>query len=81
MVQRMKAIFRDGAFYPESPCDFPPDSHVELTVEGPTILPPVVTDPDERRRRLRALVERMQANPIPPNAPARFTREELHERR
>jgi hypothetical protein len=39
----------------------------------------MITDPEERAKRMKALVERMQRNPIPANAP-RFTRDELHER-
>ena len=48
-------------------------------VGGPHIIPPSITDPEERARRLAELVERMRNNPIPLNAP-RFTRDELHER-
>lgn len=43
-------------------------------------IPPEITAPAERAQAIEELVERMQANPIPPGAP-RFTREELHERR
>jgi hypothetical protein len=42
---------------------------------------PEITDPEERKRVLREVVERMKANPIPEGAPRRFTRDELHERR
>jgi hypothetical protein len=44
------------------------------------IIPPEITDPAERARVIEEIVRRMQANPIPPDAPY-FTREELHERR
>ena len=81
MAQRLKAIYQNGAFVPQSPCDLPENSEVELVIEGPHVLPPLVTDPEERKRILEQLVQRMRSNPIPANAPRRFTREELHERR
>ena len=80
MSQRVRAIYQQGAFIPQEPCDLPEGSQVELIIENPHIIPPVVTDPEERKRILERMVERMRANPIPANAP-RFTREELHERR
>lgn len=81
MSQTLKAIYRDGAFIPQTPCDLPEGAEVELTIQGPRLLPPKVTDPEERKRILEEMVERMRANPIPAGAPRRFTREELHERR
>lgn len=81
MIMRMKAIYRNGTFIPQSPCDFPQDSEVELTVESPSLVAAPISDPHEKRLRLAALVERMRANPIPRLAPAKFTRDELHERR
>jgi predicted DNA-binding antitoxin AbrB/MazE fold protein len=81
MAQRLKAIYRNGAFIPQAPCDLPEESEVELTINEPHVLPPTVTDSEERQRLLVQLVERMRSNPIPAGAPRRFTREELHERR
>ncbi|HEX7176022.1 MAG TPA: antitoxin family protein [Pyrinomonadaceae bacterium] len=81
MSQTLKAIYRDGAFIPQVPCDLPEGAEVELTVSAPRSLPPPVTDPEERKRILEEMVARMRANPIPADAPRRFTREELHERR
>jgi predicted DNA-binding antitoxin AbrB/MazE fold protein len=81
MAQRLRAIYQNGAFVPQSPCDLPENSEVDLVVERPHLLPPLVTDPDERKRILRRMVERMRNNPIPADAPQHFTREELHERR
>ena len=81
MSQTLKAIYRDGAFIPQSPCDLPEGVEVELTINAPHILPPEVEDPAERRRILEAMVVRMRANPLPADTPRRFTREELHERR
>ena len=79
MSQRIKAVFQDGAFVPEEPCDLPDGSQVELIVEGPLSLPPAEKDPEERKRILKAMIERMKQNPIPADAP-RFSRDDLHER-
>lgn len=80
MSQRLKAIYQGGAFIPQSPCDLPENSEVELIIEAPSVIPPAVTDPEERKRIMSEIVENMRNNPIPADAP-RFTREELHERR
>lgn len=81
MSQTLKAIYCDGAFIPQTPCDLPEGAEVEITVSAPHLIPPTVTDPEERKRILREVVENMRANPLPKDAPRRFTREELHERR
>lgn len=80
MSQRLKAVYQNGAFIPHAPCDLPENSEVELTIHDPYTIPPQITDPAERAKLLRELVQRMKENPLPDNAP-RFTREELHERR
>jgi predicted DNA-binding antitoxin AbrB/MazE fold protein len=80
MVQRLKAVYQNGAFVPQAPCDLPEGSEVELTIHDPYTIPPSVTDPQERARILKELVQRMKDNPLPADAP-HFTREELHERR
>ena len=80
MSQRLRAIYQGGAFIPQSPCDLPENSEVELIIETPHVIPPAVTDPEERKRIMSEIVENMRNNPIPADAP-RFTREELHERR
>ncbi len=80
MTYRMRAVYRGGAFVPESRCPLPDNAEVDLVVQGPLRTPPAVADPEERRRLLRRITERMRQNPIPANAP-RFTRDELHERR
>ena len=80
MSQRLRAIYRDGAFVPQTPCDLPEDAEVELIVQGPHLLPPKVKDVAARAEILKQIVERMRQNPIPAGAP-RFTRDELHERR
>ena len=81
MSQTLKAIYRGGAFIPQAPCDLPEGAEVEITVRAPSLIPPKVPAPEERKRILEGMVERMRANPIPADAPRRFTREELHERR
>jgi predicted DNA-binding antitoxin AbrB/MazE fold protein len=81
MSQTLKAIYRDGAFIPQTPCDLPEGSEVELTITETRVMPPQAVDPEARKRILEGMVARMRANPIPAEAPRRFTREELHERR
>lgn len=80
MVPRIRAIYRRGIFQPETPCNLPENSEVELLVQETGVAPPTVTDPIERRRMLAELVTRMQANPIPAECKIP-TREELHARR
>jgi predicted DNA-binding antitoxin AbrB/MazE fold protein len=80
MAQSLKAIYRNGAFIPQTPCDLPDGAEVELTVRTAEIEQPAEPDPEERKRILARMVERMKANPLAPDAP-RLTREELHERR
>lgn len=80
MSRRIRAIFQSGAFIPEQDCGLPDGSEVELIIESTLTLAPAVKDPEERKRILRAMIERMKQNPIPADAP-RFSRDELHERR
>ena len=78
--QTFRAIFQGGVFVPESPCDLPAGTAVDLDVRPATLIRPKVVDPEERRRLLSQVVQSMRANPLPAHA-IRFTREELHERR
>ncbi len=80
MSRRLRATYRSGIFVPESACDLPEGAAVDLTIHGPIFLRPEVTDPEERKRILAGMIERIQKNPIPPDAPP-LDRESLHERR
>ena len=80
MSLQVKAVFRNGAFVVQEPCDLPQEAEVNLIVQGPLVVPPAVTDPEERARILAAMTQRMRQNPLPAGAP-HFTREQLHERR
>jgi len=80
MNRQVKAVYRNGAFVVREPCDLPQESEVNLIIQGPLVLPPVVTDSAERTRILDQVTERMRQNALPMESP-RFTREELHERR
>jgi predicted DNA-binding antitoxin AbrB/MazE fold protein len=74
---RLQAIYRGGVFVPQIPCDIPEGAEVDLIIQERAILPPEITDPDEQKRILGIVVERMLQNPIPAEAP-RLTRESLH---
>ena len=80
MTYRMKAVYRQGAFVPETRCDLPENTEVVLLVQDPVRLSPAITDPEHRSSVLRRITDRMKQNPLPADAP-RFTRDELHERR
>jgi predicted DNA-binding antitoxin AbrB/MazE fold protein len=80
MSRTVKAVYQGGVFIPEEECDLAEGTKVELEIR-PYLLPPTVKDPEERKRILAEVVKSMSENPIPPDAPLRFTREELHERR
>ena len=81
MAQTLRAVYRSGKFEPLTLPDLPEGAEVDLTVEETDDTPQVVTDPEERAKILAELIESMRSNPIPPNAPRKFTREEMHERR
>jgi hypothetical protein len=80
MIEHIRAVFREGAFYPVTPCPVPENLEVTLIVQPANLQPPTVTDPEERRAILKRLTERMMQRTLPPDAP-RFTRDQLHERR
>jgi len=79
MPQALKAIYHSGTFILQTACDLPEGVEVELFVKSPQVIPPRIADVDSRQDFLRLLVQRMQQNPIPSNAP-RFIRDTLHER-
>lgn len=80
MLQPLKAVYRNGAFVLQTAFEFPEETEVELLIQSPQAVSPPITDIETKRQFLKSLIERMQQNPIPLNAP-RFTREMLHERR
>lgn len=80
MPQALKAVYRSGTFILQTACNLPEGIEVELFVQSIQVVPPRITDIAARQNFLKLLVERMQQNPIPSNAP-RFTRDMLHERR
>lgn len=80
MPQALKAIYRNGTFILQTAFDLPEDTEVELLIQSPQVVSPPIADVETKRQLLKSLIERMQQNPIPMNAP-RFTRDMLHERR
>ncbi|MEE3716943.1 antitoxin family protein [Tumidithrix elongata RA019] len=80
MPRALRAIYRSGTFILQTACNLPEGIEVELFVQSSQIVPPKIADIGARQNFLNLLVERMQHNPIPFDAP-RFTRDMLHERR
>lgn len=80
MPQALKAIYRNGTFVLQTTFELPEGTEVELLIQSPQVVSPPISDLETKQQFLKSLVERMQQNPIPLNAP-RFTRERLHERR
>jgi predicted DNA-binding antitoxin AbrB/MazE fold protein len=79
MPQTLKAIYHSGTFVLQVDCDLPEGAEVELIVQSDSVTPPKIADISARQNFLKLLVEKMQQNPIPFNAPS-FTRDTLHER-
>jgi predicted DNA-binding antitoxin AbrB/MazE fold protein len=80
MSNALKAIYRNGTFVLQTAYTLPEGTEVELLVQSLQIVSPPIADSATKQRILRELVERMQQNPIPFDAPY-FTREMLHDRR
>lgn len=79
MPQALKATYRNGAFILQTVYELPEGTEVELLIQSAPVVPSPISDPETKQQFLKSLVERMQQNPIPLNAP-QFTREMLHER-
>ena len=80
MIHSLKATYRNGTFILQTDCDLPEGTEVELFIQRSQVVSPPISDIETKQRLLKSLIERMQQNPIPLNAP-HFTREMLHERR
>ena len=80
MPQALKAIYHNGAFVLQTAFELPEGTEVELLIQPLQVISPPISNTETKREFLKSLVERMQQNPIPVNAP-QFTREMLHERR
>lgn len=80
MIYPLKATYYNGTFILQTDCDLPEGTEVELFIQPPQVVSPPISDIETKQRLLKSLIERMQQNPIPLNAP-QFTREMLHERR
>ncbi|RZM79733.1 antitoxin family protein [Leptolyngbya iicbica] len=80
MPQPLKATYRNGTFVLQTALELPEGSEVELLIQSPQVVSSPIVDVETKRQFLRSLIERMQQNPVPMNAP-RFTRDMLHERR
>ena len=78
--QALKAIYRNGTFILQSAFELPEETEVELLIQSPHVVSPLLSGVEVKKQFLKSLVERMQQNPIPLNAP-RSTRDMLHERR
>jgi predicted DNA-binding antitoxin AbrB/MazE fold protein len=79
MMERVRAVYQNGAFIPQARLDLPEEAEVELTVQAVSSETPQIGDDEQRARLLQAIVRNMQNNPIPAQSP-KFTREELHAR-
>ena len=54
MASFVKALYRNGVFVPTSACDLPEHAEVQVWFHDPYIIPPTVTDPEEKRREFAA---------------------------
>lgn len=62
MTQKLKAIYRDGAFVPQGACYLPNNAEVELTIRHNQNSNLDIIDPDARKQIFNALVRRMRQN-------------------
>jgi hypothetical protein len=64
MLEEFDAVYRDGVFVPEIPCDLADNTKVHLILGNVQIAPPAMMNPAERKRIVEETIARMQANPI-----------------
>ncbi len=75
MAGQLSAVFENGVFRPESPCDLPEGTRVTLAIRDEKAELSV----EERRAIRRQVVERMARNPLPEDAP-HFRRDDFYDR-
>lgn len=70
MLEEIPAVYRDGVFVPEAPCQLADNTKVRVIVGSGSVQvpPPVVTDPAERQRIVEETLARMRANQVPSGA-------------
>jgi len=78
MSQTLKATYLNGTFVLQAAGNLPEGAEVELSIQLPQIVS-LPADAETKKLLLKSIVERMQQNPIPLDAP-HFTRDLLHER-
>ena len=60
MLRKVKAVYVNGAFIPQEPCDFPENVEVELTVDTGSNYAHRIVDRETRKEILEALLQRMR---------------------
>ncbi len=79
-MQRVHAVFTNGAFVPNEPYDLPEGTEVDLFISTEGRMEEPLAPPQDRGQIMARLIERMSSEKLSPDAP-RFTRDELHDRR
>lgn len=88
MLEVVSVIYSEGKLVPETPLNYPEGAKLKIIVESEPksqtnwhVQEPTITDPEERKKLFEEMFKRWDENPIPADAPRKFTREEMHERR
>ncbi len=78
MLYNVEVVYFNGTSILENTHNLPEDSEVEFFIQATSVVSPLISDVETKKRFLESLIERMQHNQIPFNAP-HLTREMLHE--
>ncbi len=73
----LRVVYHNGTFRPENQCDLKEGTHGVVLIDNAELQQ--ISDPEERRRLLADVVERLRNNPVPPDSP-RLTRDQMHDR-
>ena len=72
----LRVVYHNGTFQPEDQCDLKEGTHGVVLIDTAESQ---ISDPEERRRLLADVVERLKNNPVSPDSP-RLTRDQMHDR-
>lgn len=87
MLEVVETIYQNGAFVPQKNFDLPEGTRVKITIEyveeelNLNVEESTITDLVKRQKNIAKFLERTASRTISENAPRKFTREELNERR